>query len=165
MIALVAVPFMVVPLFLSRDMDILLQGEKRALELGVEVERTKRLLLITAGVLTAIAVSVSGIIGFVGLVVPHIVRLVVGPSHRTLAARLAAGRRLHDEHRRPALAHRPVAERDPRRRGDDLRRRAAVRLPAPQGQGLSARLCQRPRGRRGSSSIASFRSLERMRRA
>jgi len=65
-------------------MDILLQGEKRALELGVEVERTKRVLLVTAGVLTAIAVSVSGIIGFVGLVVPHIVRLLVGPGHRSL---------------------------------------------------------------------------------
>ena len=62
----------------------MLQGEKRALELGVEVERTKRLLLVTAGVLTALAVSVSGIIGFVGLVVPHIVRLLVGPGHRRL---------------------------------------------------------------------------------
>jgi len=83
-IALIVVPFMVVPLLFTREMDILLQGEKRALELGVEVERTKRLLLVTAGVLTALAVSVSGIIGFVGLVVPHIVRLLVGPGHRGL---------------------------------------------------------------------------------
>ena len=83
-VALVAVPFMIAPLFFTREMDILLQGEKRALELGVEVERTKRVLLVTAGVLTAIAVSVSGIIGFVGLVVPHIVRLLVGPGHRGL---------------------------------------------------------------------------------
>jgi len=83
-IAMVTVPFMVIPLFFTAEMDILLQGEKRALELGVEVERTKRLLLVTAGVLTALAVSVSGIIGFVGLVVPHIVRLLVGPGHRAL---------------------------------------------------------------------------------
>lgn len=83
-IALIAVPFMLVPLFFTREMDILLQGEKRALELGVEVERTKLILLVTAGVLTAIAVSVSGIIGFVGLVVPHLVRLLVGPGHRRL---------------------------------------------------------------------------------
>jgi iron complex transport system permease protein len=83
-IALVTLPFMVIPLFFTAEMDILLQGEKRALELGVEVERTKRLLLVTAGVLTALAVSVSGIIGFVGLVVPHIVRLLVGPGHRAL---------------------------------------------------------------------------------
>ena len=52
-IALVAVPFMIVPLFFTSEMDIMLQGEKRALELGVEVERTKRMLLVTAGVLTA----------------------------------------------------------------------------------------------------------------
>ena len=83
-IALVTIPFMLAPLFFTREMDILLQGERRALELGVEVERTKRLLLVTAGVLTALAVSVSGIIGFVGLVVPHIVRLLVGPGHRGL---------------------------------------------------------------------------------
>ena len=83
-IALVVLPFMAVPLFFTREMDIMLQGEKRALELGVEVERTKRILLVTAGVLTALAVSVSGIIGFVGLVVPHIVRLLVGPGHRSL---------------------------------------------------------------------------------
>jgi cobalamin transport system permease protein len=83
-IALIGIPFLAVPLFLTKEMDILLQGEKRALQLGVEVERTKRILLLTAGVLTAIAVSVSGIIGFIGLVVPHIVRLLVGPQHRLL---------------------------------------------------------------------------------
>ena len=83
-IALITIPFMALPLFFTREMDIMLQGEKRAMELGVEVERNKRMLLVTAGVLTALAVSVSGIIGFVGLVVPHIVRLLVGPGHRGL---------------------------------------------------------------------------------
>jgi iron complex transport system permease protein len=83
-VALFVLPFLAVPLFFSEEMDILLQGEKRALELGVEVERAKRVLLATAAVLTAVAVSVSGIIGFVGLVVPHIVRLLVGPGHRRL---------------------------------------------------------------------------------
>jgi iron complex transport system permease protein len=83
-IALVTIPFMIVPLFFAGEMDILLQGEKRALELGVEVETAKRVLLVTAGVLTAVAVSVSGIIGFVGLVVPHMVRMLVGPGHRKL---------------------------------------------------------------------------------
>jgi len=75
---------MALPLLFTQEMDILLQGERRALELGVEVERTKRVLLITAGVLTALAVSVSGVIGFVGLIVPHIVRLLIGPAHRGL---------------------------------------------------------------------------------
>ncbi len=83
-VALFVLPFLVVPFFFLDEMDILLQGEKRALELGVEVERAKRILLVTAAALTAIAVSVSGIIGFVGLVVPHIVRLLVGPGHRRL---------------------------------------------------------------------------------
>jgi iron complex transport system permease protein len=83
-VALFALPFMVVPIFFTEEMDILLQGEKRALELGVEVERAKRVLLVTAAALTAIAVSVSGVIGFVGLVVPHIARLLVGPGHRRM---------------------------------------------------------------------------------
>jgi len=83
-IALFAVPFMILPLFFVREMNILLQGEKRALELGVEVERTKIVLIITAATLTAIAVSVSGVIAFVGLVIPHLVRLLVGPNHRRL---------------------------------------------------------------------------------
>lgn len=83
-VALFILPFLVLPFFLRDEMDILLQGEKRALELGVEVERAKRVLLVTAAALTAISVSVSGIIGFVGLVVPHIVRLLVGPGHRRL---------------------------------------------------------------------------------
>ena len=82
--ALVAVPFMIVPLFFAKEMNILLQGEKRALELGVDVERTKAVLVVTAAILTGIAVSVSGIIAFVGLIIPHLVRLLVGPSHRRL---------------------------------------------------------------------------------
>jgi len=83
-VALFALPFMVVPLFFTREMNILLQGEKRALELGVEVERTKAILMVTAATLTAIAVSVSGVVGFIGLVIPHLVRLLVGPNHRKL---------------------------------------------------------------------------------
>jgi iron complex transport system permease protein len=83
-IALMAVPFMIVPLFFTREMNILLQGEKRALELGVDVERVKGVLVVTAAILAAIAVSVSGIIGFVGLIIPHLVRLLVGPNHRRL---------------------------------------------------------------------------------
>jgi iron complex transport system permease protein len=82
--ALIAVPFMIVPLFFTKEMNILLQGEKRALELGVDVERTKVVLVVTAAILTGIAVSVSGIIAFVGLIIPHLVRLLVGPSHRRL---------------------------------------------------------------------------------
>ena len=85
-IALFALPLLAVPLFFARELDILLQGEQRALELGVDVERVKKILLVTAAALTAVAVSVSGIIGFVGLVIPHLARLVVGPRHRKVLA-------------------------------------------------------------------------------
>lgn len=71
-------------MFFARDLNVLLQGEENALFLGVEVERVKRILLIVTALLTAAAVSVSGIIGFVGLVVPHVMRLLVGPDHRRL---------------------------------------------------------------------------------
>ena len=68
----------------AKDLNILLQGEETARYLGVEVERVKALLLVVVALLTAAAVAVSGIIGFVGLVVPHIMRLLVGPDHRKL---------------------------------------------------------------------------------
>ncbi|KTG14033.1 vitamin B12 ABC transporter permease BtuC [Haloferax profundi] len=68
----------------TRDLNVLLLGEEDAHALGIEVERTKQLLLATASIVTATAVAVSGVIGFVGLVVPHMIRLVVGPDHRIL---------------------------------------------------------------------------------
>jgi iron complex transport system permease protein len=68
----------------TREMNVLLLGEDDAHTLGVEVERTKRVLLAVASVATAAAVAVAGVIGFVGLVVPHMMRLVVGPDHRVL---------------------------------------------------------------------------------
>jgi iron complex transport system permease protein len=69
---------------LARDLNILQLGEEEASYLGVEVEKVKRSLIIFVSLLTASAVSVSGLIGFVGLIIPHIVRLTVGPDHRIL---------------------------------------------------------------------------------
>jgi iron complex transport system permease protein len=68
-------------------------GEEGAAYVGVEVERDKLAILSLGAVLTAAAVSISGLIGFVGLVVPHAVRLVLGPEHRLLlpASALAGG--------------------------------------------------------------------------
>jgi len=68
----------------AREMNLLLLGDEEAAHLGVEVERTKTILLLAASLLTGAAVSVSGLIGFVGLVVPHVMRMVVGPDHRVL---------------------------------------------------------------------------------
>jgi iron complex transport system permease protein len=77
----------------ARDLNVLLLGEADAGSLGVPVERTKRTLLAVSALLTGAAVSVAGVIGFVGLIVPHAVRLLVGPDHRVLlpAAALAGG--------------------------------------------------------------------------
>ncbi|MFC4358834.1 vitamin B12 ABC transporter permease BtuC [Halobium salinum] len=83
-VALVVPPLVLVLLVFGRDLNVLLLGEDDAASLGIEVERTKRLLLALASVVTAAAVSVSGVIGFVGLVVPHVMRLLVGPDHRIL---------------------------------------------------------------------------------
>lgn len=71
-------------LFFSRDLNALLLGEEEAAHLGVPVERTKKIILAAASLLTAAAVATCGVVGFVGLIVPHITRLVVGPDHRTL---------------------------------------------------------------------------------
>jgi iron complex transport system permease protein len=68
----------------TRDLNVLLLGEVDAQTLGIEVERTKRILLAVSAVVTAAAVAVAGVIGFVGLVVPHVMRLLVGPDHRVL---------------------------------------------------------------------------------
>ncbi|WP_458187391.1 vitamin B12 ABC transporter permease BtuC [Haladaptatus sp. NG-WS-4] len=75
--------FLVLAAF-AQELNVLLLGEDDAHNLGVEVERTKRLLLAVASIVTAAAVAVSGVIGFVGLVVPHVMRLLVGPDHRIL---------------------------------------------------------------------------------
>jgi iron complex transport system permease protein len=74
----------VVLLAYARDLNVMLLGEEDAQTLGIEVERTKRLLLAGASLITAAAVAVAGIIGFVGLIIPHVMRLVVGPDHRVL---------------------------------------------------------------------------------
>ncbi|WP_336363878.1 vitamin B12 ABC transporter permease BtuC [Halalkalicoccus salilacus] len=80
----VVVPAFVLLSVYASDLNVLLLGEEDAQSLGIEVERTKRVLLATASVITAAGVAVSGVIGFVGLIVPHMMRLLVGPDHRIL---------------------------------------------------------------------------------
>ncbi|MFB6267679.1 MAG: vitamin B12 ABC transporter permease BtuC [Halodesulfurarchaeum sp.] len=81
---LVLPPLFVLLLAYSRDLNVLLLGEEDAHSLGIDVEWTKRILLAASSLVTAAAVAVSGVIGFVGLIVPHIMRLLVGPDHRIL---------------------------------------------------------------------------------
>jgi iron complex transport system permease protein len=68
----------------ARDMNLLSLGDDQAAHLGVEVERTRRIIFVITSIMIGSAVSVSGIISFVGLIVPHILRLMVGPDHRLL---------------------------------------------------------------------------------
>lgn len=75
---------LVVACLFSLDLNAMALGEEEALHLGVDVNRTKKVLFLLASLLTGISVSVAGIIGFVGLVVPHFVRIAVGSDHRLL---------------------------------------------------------------------------------
>jgi iron complex transport system permease protein len=68
----------------ARDLNLMLLGEEEAKHLGVSVEKTKKILIIFSSLITATSVSLSGIIGFVGLIVPHIARILIGPDHRIL---------------------------------------------------------------------------------
>jgi iron complex transport system permease protein len=69
---------------LSRELNALTQGEETAFHLGIEVESVKKILFAAASAMTAASVAVAGMIGFVGLVVPHLMRMIVGPDHRYL---------------------------------------------------------------------------------
>ncbi|NLL71255.1 MAG: iron chelate uptake ABC transporter family permease subunit [Epulopiscium sp.] len=68
----------------SRELNGMLLGEESAKSLGIDVEKTKKILLIISSIVVAATVSVSGIIGFVGLIIPHAVRMMIGPDHRVL---------------------------------------------------------------------------------
>ena len=78
-------------LYFARDIDAMSSGEEDALHLGVPVERTKQVLFFSSSVLVGTSVALAGSIGFVGLIVPHIVRLLIGPVHRKLIAASALG--------------------------------------------------------------------------
>ena len=88
---MVLIGIVIVYLF-ARDLDIISIGEESAQHLGVEVESVKKRLFIVTSLITGAVVAITGLIGFVGLIVPHIMRLIVGPNHKTLIiASLFAG--------------------------------------------------------------------------
>jgi iron complex transport system permease protein len=89
----VAIPAMLVLGWLARSLDLLALGDETAATLGTDPTTVRRTAIIATAVLTAATVSVAGVIGFVGLVVPHALRWLFGPLHRTLlpASLLAGG--------------------------------------------------------------------------
>jgi len=82
---LIILPILLLVLILlqwkSRELNILAMGEESAQYLGIDVGKSRKWIIISASLLTAAAVSVSGVISFVGLVIPHLVRLMLGPNH------------------------------------------------------------------------------------
>ncbi len=82
---------MIFSFMLSTVLDVFGLGEESAAYLGLHVERYKLLIIIVGSLLTAAAVSISGLIGFVGLVTPHVMRLILGPRHRLLLPASALG--------------------------------------------------------------------------
>ncbi|MGW5958981.1 FecCD family ABC transporter permease [Methylorubrum thiocyanatum] len=77
-------PILVLVPFLGRALNALVLGEAEAFHLGVAVERLKRLVILLVAVTVGAGVAAAGVIGFVGLVVPHVLRLLIGPEHRRL---------------------------------------------------------------------------------
>lgn len=75
---------LIISVFYSNSLNALGLGEEEAIHLGINVERTRGILFLLGSLMTGFSVSVSGIIGFVGLVVPHLMRLLVGNDHRIL---------------------------------------------------------------------------------
>jgi iron complex transport system permease protein len=77
--------------FYARDLNVLLTGDESARSMGVAVVKVKKILLVLGTLLVATLVAVSGLIGFVGLIVPHMVRLLLGPDHRVVIPFAALG--------------------------------------------------------------------------
>ena len=74
----------IVTLFYSRDLNIMSLGRRSSDSLGVDTAKVRKILLLTASLVTAVCVAITGIIGFIGLIVPHLMRYLVGPDNRRL---------------------------------------------------------------------------------
>lgn len=93
-VSLIAVPIIVgvlLSLAYARDLNMMLLGEEQAQSSGVNVGRTRVRLLLLASLVTGTGVAVTGVIGFVGLIVPHVLRMIAGPDHRLLLPASALG--------------------------------------------------------------------------
>jgi len=78
LLSLLAIPL------IARGLDVLVLGEAEAFHTGVDVERLKKISIVLISAMTGVAVSICGVVGFVGIVIPHLLRIVIGPGHRML---------------------------------------------------------------------------------
>ncbi len=83
-VAVLVVTGLVASVLLARDLNLMTLGEEPAAHLGIEVERSKKLFFLLGSLMAGATVAACGLIGFVGLIVPHGVRMAVGPDHRKL---------------------------------------------------------------------------------
>ncbi len=81
---IVIIPVLIVIAILSRDLDAMMIGDDHAYSLGIDVKKRRITFIVLTSLITGIAVSFSGIIGFVGLIIPHMIRLIIGPKNRDL---------------------------------------------------------------------------------
>ena len=79
-----AVPAMIVLALFGRDIDPIMIGEEHAYSLGIDVKESRLMFFILSSLITGLSVAFSGIIGFVGLIIPHIVRIITGPNNRVV---------------------------------------------------------------------------------
>jgi iron complex transport system permease protein len=84
LLLLLSLPAALIIFYHARDLNIMALGEATAGSLGVDTARTRKLLLVSASLITAACVAAAGIIGFVGLLVPHLLRFILGPDNRLL---------------------------------------------------------------------------------
>lgn len=87
LVALVAIPVLcgiAVIYYFAQDLNAISMGEEEAVHLGVDAQNIKRIMIFITALITASLICICGIIGFVGLIVPHAMRLVVGPNHKVL---------------------------------------------------------------------------------
>lgn len=89
--AVVALAGLVAALAMTRKLDLLALGDRGARHIGVDVERVRITCIVIVALLTASAVAFAGIISFVGLIIPHLMRMIVGPGHRILVPASALG--------------------------------------------------------------------------
>jgi iron complex transport system permease protein len=85
------IPGVAVLFLFTRELNLFALGEENAHSLGMHVERTKQIILAVTAVVTGLAISISGPVGFVGLLIPHLFRMLVGPDHRLLLPVSALG--------------------------------------------------------------------------
>ncbi len=119
-----------------RTLDVLAVGDEEARSLGLDVTRLRLLLVAAATLGTAAAVAVSGLIGFVGIVVPHLVRLVVSSSYRVILPLSVDRRGGVPRARGRPRAHAPLARRAADRRRDRVHRRTLLRARAAHDEEL-----------------------------